>query len=115
VLRLRQLVAETRAVRHQLGLTGEPVLVHDEMKQSQSDTALASIVSLIVCALISFTARDRTAAQDGPLSGGGTGLHDVLTTAVVGHLNILTVTFVPILIGLAIDFGVHLVTRYEKN
>jgi len=26
------------------------------------------------------------------------------TTLVVGHLNILTITFVPILIGLAIDY-----------
>lgn len=33
----------------------------------------------------------------------------------VGHLNILTITFTPILIGLAIDFGVHLVTRYEEE
>jgi hopanoid biosynthesis associated RND transporter like protein HpnN len=36
-------------------------------------------------------------------------------TLTVGHLNILTITFVPILIGLAIDFGVHLVTRYEEE
>ena len=31
------------------------------------------------------------------------------TTLVVGHLNILTITFTPILIGLAIDFGVHVI------
>jgi hopanoid biosynthesis associated RND transporter like protein HpnN len=37
------------------------------------------------------------------------------TTLVVGHLNILTITFVPILVGLAIDFGVHLITRYEEE
>src|SRR5256885_8452464 len=37
------------------------------------------------------------------------------TTLTVGHLNILTITFVPILIGLAIDFGVHLITRYEEE
>jgi hopanoid biosynthesis associated RND transporter like protein HpnN len=33
----------------------------------------------------------------------------------VGHLNILTITFLPMLIGLAIDFGVHLITRYEEE
>jgi predicted RND superfamily exporter protein len=37
------------------------------------------------------------------------------TTLTVGHLNILTITFVPMLIGLAIDFGVHLITRYEEE
>ena len=36
-------------------------------------------------------------------------------TLVIGHLNILTITFLPMLIGLAIDFGVHLVTRYEEE
>ncbi|HTA31395.1 MAG TPA: MMPL family transporter, partial [Candidatus Cybelea sp.] len=37
------------------------------------------------------------------------------TTLVIGHLNILTVTFAPILIGLAIDFGIHFITRYEEE
>src|SRR5438094_169195 len=36
-------------------------------------------------------------------------------TLVIGHLNILTITFVPMLIGLAIDFGVHLISRYEEE
>jgi preprotein translocase subunit SecF len=33
----------------------------------------------------------------------------------VGHLNILTVMFGPILIGLAIDFGIHFITRFEEE
>jgi hopanoid biosynthesis associated RND transporter like protein HpnN len=37
------------------------------------------------------------------------------TFLTVGHLNILTITFMPMLIGLAIDFGVHLITRYEEE
>jgi hopanoid biosynthesis associated RND transporter like protein HpnN len=37
------------------------------------------------------------------------------TTLAIGHLNILTITFVPMLVGLAIDFGVHLITRYEEE
>jgi hypothetical protein len=37
------------------------------------------------------------------------------TTLVVGHLNILTITFAPMLIGLAIDFGVHLISRFEEE
>ena len=36
-------------------------------------------------------------------------------TLAIGHLNVLTITFVPMLIGLAIDFGVHLITRYEEE
>src|SRR5260370_37369001 len=45
----------------------------------------------------------------------GLGYTLAFTTFTVGHLNILTITFLPILIGLAIDFGVHLITRYEEE
>jgi hypothetical protein len=37
------------------------------------------------------------------------------TTLTVGHLNILSVTFAPILIGLADNFGVQLVARYGEE
>src|SRR4051794_23287166 len=54
VERLRQLVAQTEREVPGLnvGITGEPVLEHDEMEQSQWDSTVASIVSLVVCALI---------------------------------------------------------------
>lgn len=77
MLRLRQLAAETQAEVPgiNVGLTGEPVLVHDEMKQSQSDTTVASIVSLILCALIFIYGYNETGtpAQGHALSGGGIG------------------------------------------
>src|ERR1019366_7418074 len=52
--RIRQLVQETQKEVPGLnvGLTGEPVLEQDEMAQSQKDTTIASIVSLVICALI---------------------------------------------------------------
>ena len=51
---MRQLVEETKEEVPGLnvGITGEPVLEHDEMLQSQKDTMLATIVSLVLCALI---------------------------------------------------------------
>ena len=119
VVRLRQLVEETKAevTGINVGLTGEPVLVYDEMQQSQKDTTVASIVSLIVCALIFIYGYNETGR---PLKATlclvvGLAYTMAFATAAVGHLNILTITFVPILIGLAIDFGVHLVTRYEEE
>ncbi len=45
----------------------------------------------------------------------GLGYTLAFTTLTVGHLNILTITFVPMLIGLAIDYAVHLITRYEEE
>lgn len=100
-----------------VGITGEPVLEVDEMKQSQEDTMVASMVSLVIVALIFIYGYQQTGR---PLKATlclvvGLGYTMGYTTLVVGHLNILTITFAPMLIGLAVDFGVHLVTRYEEE
>ncbi len=117
--RLRQLVRETQTEVPGLnvGLIGEPVLDYDEMKQSQKDITVASIVSLALCALIFIYGYNETGRPVKATICLVVGLAYTLafTTLTVGHLNILTITFVPMLIGLAIDFGVHLVTRYEEE
>jgi len=98
-------------------LTGEPVLERDEMRQAQKDTTVASVVALLLTALIFIYGYQETGR---PLKATlclvvGVGYTLGFATLTVGHLNLLTITFVPILIGLAIDFGVHLVTRYEEE
>jgi hypothetical protein len=119
VERLRQLVEETRTEVPgvNVGLTGEPVLEHDEMLQSQKDTTIASIVSLVLSALIFIYGYQETGR---PVKATlcllvGLAYTFAFATLTIGHLNILTITFLPMLIGLAIDFGVHLVTRYEEE
>ncbi len=119
VARLRELLRETQSEVPGLnvGMTGEPVLEVDEMAQSQRDTLLASVVSLVLVALIFIYGYNETGR---PIKATiclivGLGYTMGFTTLVVGHLNILTITFVPMLIGLAIDFGVHLITRYEEE
>lgn len=119
VVRLRQLVEETQREVPGLnvGLTGEPVLELDEMQQSRRDTTVAGVVALFLCALIFVYGYRETGRPIKATVCLGVGVVYTLgfTTLTIGHLNILTVTFVPILIGLAIDFGVHLVTRYEEE
>ena len=119
VRRIRELVNETLAEVPgvNIGITGEAVLELDEMAQSQKDSTVASILSLVVCALIFIVSYRETGR---PLKATaalviGIGYTLGFTTLTVGHLNILTVAFLPILIGLAIDFGVHLITRYEEE
>ena len=119
VVRLRELVTETQREVGGVntGITGEPVLEIDEMNQSQSDTTLATLVSLAIVAFIFIYGYNETGR---PLKANlclvvGLGYTMGYTTLVVGHLNILTITFAPMLIGMAIDFGVHLVTRFEEE
>ncbi len=38
-----------------------------------------------------------------------------LTTLTIGHLNILSISFVTILIGLGVDFGIHFLARYIQH
>ncbi|MGA2685983.1 MAG: MMPL family transporter [Verrucomicrobiota bacterium] len=117
--RLRQLVEETQTEVPGLnvGLIGEPVLDYDEMKQSQKDVTLASVVSLVLCGLIFVYGYNETGR---PIKANiclvvGLAYTLAFATLTIGHLNVLTITFVPMLIGLAIDFGVHLITRYEEE
>jgi hopanoid biosynthesis associated RND transporter like protein HpnN len=119
VRRMRQLIHDTEMEVPGLnvGLTGEPVLDFDEMLQSQRDSMLASVVSLVLCSFIFIYAYRETGR---PLKAVaclviGLGYTMGFTTLVIGHLNILTITFAPILIGLAIDFGIHFITRYEEE
>ncbi|MFZ1072610.1 MAG: MMPL family transporter [Verrucomicrobiia bacterium] len=117
--RLHKLIRQTQdeVPGLNVGLTGEPVLDYYQMKQSQKDITVASIVSLFLCALIFIYGYNETGR---PIRANvclvvGLAYTLAFTTLTVGHLNILTVTFVPMLIGLAIDFGVHLITRYEEE
>ena len=119
VRRLRALVKETQVIVPgvNVGITGKSVLELDEMQQSRKDTTKATLISLLLVVLIFIfgyqeTGRPVKATLCLLISLGYT---MGFTTLVVGHLNILTIAFVPMLIGLAIDFGVHLITRYEEE
>lgn len=116
---MRDLVRETQTEIPGVnaGFTGEPVLEFDEMQQAQSDTMVAAVVALLIVAVIFIYSYNGTGR---PLKATicllvGLGYTLAFTMLTVGSLNILTITFVPIQIGLAIDFGVHLITRYEEE
>ena len=119
IQRMRELIRQTEVEVPGLnvGLTGAPVLDYDQMLQSERDMTLATVVSLVICSLIFIYAYRETGR---PLKAMvclvvGLGYSMGFATLAVGHLNILTVNFAPILIGLAIDFGIHFITRYEEE
>ena len=113
---LRDLIDQAQ-VRHpeiKIGLTGLPVMENDEMRSSQVSMTKATLLSLVGVACL-FVA------------GFGGVRHPLTTvlvllisiawslgfiTVAVGHLNILSISFGSILIGLGIDFGTHYTARY---
>ncbi|MGD0652357.1 MAG: MMPL family transporter, partial [Verrucomicrobiia bacterium] len=100
-----------------LSLTGEPVLDNDEMEVSQRDATKSSVLTLILIAVVIVL-----------------GFRDWLrmllsicclimviavtmgyTTLVIGHLNIITITFAVMILGLGEDLGVQFISRYEEE
>ena len=100
-----------------MGLTGMPVLEFDEMSSSQRDSTRASMLSLlgVSCVFIAGFGgiRRPLLAVAALLIGIAWSMGYI--TLVVGHLNILSVAFGVILIGLGIDFGIHYLARYLED
>ena len=87
------------------------------MEQARLDTEAAALIALALTALI-FIGSCRDILR--PLMATFCLLIGIcytlgFATLTVGRLNILSITLVPILIGLAIDYGVHLIFRYEEE
>jgi len=114
LLRQRIQGVQERHALVQFGVTGMPVLEHDEMATSQRDSSRASLWSLVGVACV-FAAgfgglRRPLLAVAALLLGIAWSLGYITLT--VGHVNILSVAFGVILIGLGIDFGIHYLARY---
>lgn len=116
--RVRQLMREVES-RHagiRAGLTGIPVLECDEMRSSEQAMILESIVSYTaVSLLLIFGFRGfRHPLIAMTMLGIGMTCAFGFATLAVGHLNILSVSFVAIVIGLGIDYAILFLSRYME-
>ena len=112
VARLRAAFPGVRA-----GVTGAPALSNDEMsaalRDSQAATALAFTLTLIVMA-VAFSRVVKPMLMLVVLAvtlGWSIGL----ITLTVGHLTLFSVMFIPIVIGIGIDYGNYYLFRYEEE
>jgi uncharacterized protein len=100
-----------------VGLTGAPVLENEEMSTSQKDITLATVVSLaltVVLLLLAFRGVLNVFAAMVSLLV-AISLSFGFATATVGHLNILSMVFAVMLIGIGIEYGIQLVLRYQEE
>ena len=126
---LRQLVDGTRAAFHKfqpgkpafggikLSLTGEPADAVSEADSTSRDMQFFGAVSLIgvsVLLMLGFRGFRFPLMLVGSL-GVGMAWTFGLTTLFIGHLNLLSQVVPIILIGLGMDFGIHLLTRYREQ
>jgi len=100
-----------------VGMTGGEVISSDEMFTTHADVKNASKYALTGVALL-FILFYRRVTE--PLLAVFTLMVSIAwamgyTTLSVGHLNIISVVFTTILIGLGIDFGIHILCRYREE
>jgi len=101
----------------QAKLTGLPAFVADEVNivtYGLMMTSLATTVGIVLLLLLAFRSKRYTVLSLIPL-GVGVVITLAVTRAVFGGLNLITSSFVPVLLALGIDFGVYVLARYGEN
>ena len=98
----------------ELGITGLPVIEYDEMATSERDMTRASLITLAMVTLL-FAAGFGNLRY--PIFAIIALLIGIMWTCgyltfTLGHVNILSMSFGVILIGLGVDFSIHYVARF---
>ena len=98
------------------GLTGSIPLGRDEMVYGTQGVALSGIISIVLIGLILFMAFKMWVAPLLALSNLMLGLIWAagLVAIVVPVLNIMTAMFMVILVGLGIDFSIHVISTFTE-
>ena len=116
IARLREVLAEIQPEYAEVTftLTGIPVLESEEMADSQQSMTWASILSTLGVALLLFIGfRGFRYPMMGMMMLAVAASWSIgAATLLVGHLNILSVSFAAMLVGLGIDFAVIYLSRY---
>jgi hopanoid biosynthesis associated RND transporter like protein HpnN len=116
---LREIVAQVKADFPGLeaGVTGPLALEADEMGSAMEDIALATWLSLAsqMLLLILFFRSLRRTLIEGLVLVVGLCWTLAVATLVVGHLNLLSIVFAPLMLGITIDYGIHWFCRLEEE
>ncbi|MEM7498497.1 MAG: MMPL family transporter [Pseudomonadota bacterium] len=101
----------------EVGLTGDPVLRAEELESVTATLPISLGLSLLLVAVILFLSLGRAGRV-------GLALAVVLVTLVlttgfaalaVGALNLISIAFVVLMVGLGIDFAIHLLAHLDED
>ena len=100
-----------------LRLTGEVALADDELNSSLRGMEVAGVLTFVLVGVVLYFAMRTGGLILNVLVCLTMGL--ILTaafaTAVVGHLNLISIAFAVLYIGLGADFAIHFLLRYREN
>ena len=116
---LREILSRVRPLFSDLefGLTGLPVLETDEMEAAQRGgeySALLSAIGVLLVFMVGFRAMRHPLYAMVSLGVAACWTLGFVTLT-IGHLNILSVSFIVTLIGLGIDYGVVWISQFEAS
>ncbi|MGQ9689132.1 MAG: efflux RND transporter permease subunit [Desulfobaccales bacterium] len=116
---LREIVARVLAAFPgvKAGVTGPLALEADEMSSAMADISLATWLSLAsqMLLLILFLRSLRRTLVEGLVLVVGLSWTFAMAALVVGHLNLLSIVFAPLMLGITIDYGIHWLCRLEEE
>ena len=119
LIRLRELIQDTRASYPEVeaGVTGHEALKIDEVSTVSKDMATATWLSLagVFILMVAFFRSFRKPCLQIISLVVGLCWTFGWTTLFIGHLNILSVVFAPLLCGLGVDYGIHWLARFEEE
>ncbi|MFO7598525.1 MAG: MMPL family transporter [Candidatus Desulfacyla sp.] len=98
------------------GLTGRPVLQADEMTTTDRDMTLAALIAMLVVALLFMLILHGWLRPLLLLISLMTAMawSFGFATVAVGELNLLSIVFALVLVGIGVDFGIHIIMRYVE-
>ena len=97
-------------------VTGNVALNYEEMTSLARQSVLATLGSLALVTLLLFVALGSKRLVGAVLATLLVGLvwTAAFAAAAVGHVNVVSVAFAVLFIGLGVDFGIHLAMRYAE-
>jgi len=119
ILRIRTVGRElglTPERDYRLRMTGDLVLNFDEMSLLQTQVAWAGVGSFVIVTLLLYLALRSTRLVLATVASllFGLGVTAGFATLAIGHLNMISVAFAVLFIGLGVDFGLHLCMRFQE-
>ncbi|MEM9144696.1 MAG: MMPL family transporter [Pseudomonadota bacterium] len=105
------------AAEVEIGLTGDPILRAEELRSVAATMPLSLGLSVVLVAAVLWTALGSPARMG--LALGTLALTLLLTTGfaalAIGDLNLVSVAFIVLMVGLGIDFAIHLLLHLEED
>ncbi len=116
---IRRIIADshlTNVPGVRVRITGEGALAHEELLLVSQRAGIAAVLALVMICLTLLVGLQSLRLMIAALVMllVGLALNAGFATAAIGHLNIISVAFAVLFIGLGVDYAIHLCLRYRE-